>query len=482
MQSTVLNSRLQWEIGERSDLTALLGFVYAPIADDPGGLTELEVAQDRTQAAPRNLRFDAGERVNQLTGGLRFRHAFDDQNETSVTAHFGGRDFANRLPFAGECTEAGPPGGALGELDRFFGGGTLQHRYSDEYFGHPNRLLAGFDVEVQRDDRLRRCNYASWVGRRTLDQREEVTSLRGFLQDEFGLHEKLELTASLGYDALLYRVVDRMPVSAGDPDGSDSFWFTQWSPMVGLRWSPAQAANPYLRISTSFEPPSTTELRSPLGGGFNTSLDAQRAVNYEVGTKGLVVDRLRYELAVYYIRIRDELIAYEIGGDPFFQNAGETSRFGVEAGFSLVILPGLLGTATYTYSGSRFEDYIDAIGRDFSGNQVPGVPEHLFFMQLAYEHDVGLRAAFDLRYAGRFFADDANRVETEPYWVADLRVDWELRLGRWGLSPFVGVNNLFGAEYIDNVRLNAAGGRYWEPAPEIDVYGGLGLAYHFEGP
>jgi len=39
---------------------------------------------------------------------------------------------------------------------------------------------------------------------------------------------------------------------------------------------------------------------------------------------------------------------------------------------------------------------------------------------------------------------------------------------------------MFNEEYNDNIRLNASFGRFFEPAPERNFYGGIGLKYHFE--
>jgi iron complex outermembrane receptor protein len=119
---------------------------------------------------------------------------------------------------------------------------------------------------------------------------------------------------------------------------------------------------------------------------------------------------------------------------------------------------------------------------DFSGNSVPGVPEHFVNGAIEYRHSTGLHGAFEVRYAGPFFADDANTVETESYVVADLRFGWEGRFGRWRVVPHIGFNNLFDAKYIDNIRLNGSFGRYFEPAPEFEAYGGLSLGYEFGGP
>jgi hypothetical protein len=38
------------------------------------------------------------------------------------------------------------------------------------------------------------------------------------------------------------------------------------------------------------------------------------------------------------------------------------------------------------------------------------------------------------------------------------------------LRPYVGINNLFNESYNSNIRINAFGGRYFEPAPERNIY------------
>ncbi|MBW2698566.1 MAG: TonB-dependent receptor [Deltaproteobacteria bacterium] len=478
METNVFNGKVDWAIDDRSELSGILRVVYSPIADDPGGLNEVEKWQDRRQAAPRNLRFDVGERLGQVTTGLRYRRNLGEKHETTAAAWFGYRDFANRLPFDGQCTDGGPPGGASVALDRFFTGGSLQYVYRDEIASLPNELLVGFDVEVQRDDRKRRCLYDTGEGRHTLLQDENVTSVRGFLQDELGLPADLELVFGVGFDALFYRVDDRL-VTPSDPDDSGSRDFTEWSPMLAMTWRPERALNAWWRISTSFEPPSTTELRNPVGGGFDQDLEPQRAVNFELGAKGIVSGRLRYEVVAYYVEIRNELIPVDLMGDTFFRNAAKTWRTGIETGLTWEIANGLTARAAYTFTTAEFDRASDLLGNSLAGNQIPGVPEQLLSIDLAWRHRLGFFAGIQGRYVGTFYANDANTVEADSYGVVDLRAGWEIEIGSWLLMPHVGVNNILDQTYDDNVRINATAGRYFEPAPEIEVYGGVTLAYRF---
>ncbi|MEE8495984.1 MAG: TonB-dependent receptor, partial [Xanthomonadales bacterium] len=134
---------------------------------------------------------------------------------------------------------------------------------------------------------------------------------------------------------------------------------------------------------------------------------------------------------------------------------------------------------TYTWSDFTFDEFQGVDGEVFSGNTIPGIPEHLFNVALAWSHSSGFYAGWDLLYAGRFYADNANQVETGDYLVSNLRAGYRRAGKHWEISPFVGVNNLFDEEYIGNVRLNASFGRYYEPAPERNVYAGVSIRYGY---
>ncbi|MFL2935482.1 MAG: TonB-dependent receptor domain-containing protein [Myxococcota bacterium] len=414
-----------------------------------------------------------GERLTQVTGGLRYRRNWDAQNETTVAVWTASRDFNNHIPIF--CN--GGPQGVDGELDRIFAGGSVQHLNSHEVFSMDNSLLAGFDVEAQRDQRRRNCLQDRDL---VLDQDEDVTSVRFFLRDELDLTDELLLSFSLGFDWLFYSVSDQLAPTVGNPDDSGSFNFTEWNPAAALLWNRSSALNAYARVSTSFEPPTTTELRREGGaGGFNSDLEAQRAVNFEVGLKGMLPGRLRYEFVVYQIWTDDEIVQYELAdGQEYYGNAGKTERHGVEAMVEYEFVPGLIASAAYTYTKAEYTDY-NSRGSDFSGNQVPGVPEQHLYAQLRYIHPTGLFAALEGRYIGAFFANDANTVETESYGLLDLRAGWRGQIGAWQLGPYVNLSNLTDTKYNDNVRLNAFGGRYFEPAPGFAVQGGLSLEYVF---
>jgi iron complex outermembrane receptor protein len=252
--------------------------------------------------------------------------------------------------------------------------------------------------------------------------------------------------------------------------------------MAGVNWAVLEALNLYANISSSFDPPATTELANPDGPtGFNQDLDSQKATNYELGAKGLLTGELRYELALFHIDVKNAIVPYELegSGQSFFQNAGTSTHEGLEAALSMELLPGLAGTATYTFSDFTFDEFQGLGDQVYDGNRIPGVPKHLFNLDFSWSHTSGFYAGWEVLYVGRFYADNANNVETDDYIVSNLRAGFSWSQGHWTFEPFLGLNNLFDQEYFSNVRLNASFGRYYEPAPERNAYGGVTLRYGF---
>ena len=77
------------------------------------------------------------------------------------------------------------------------------------------------------------------------------------------------------------------------------------------------------------------------------------------------------------------------------------------------------------------------------------------------------------------FADNANAVEVDAYTVANLRLGFETVIGSTVVSPFLGINNLFDTNYNTDIRINAFGKRYFEPAPGRNIYAGVTVSFDF---
>ena len=486
----ILNSKFRYDIDATSDITLTASALHKPEANDPGGLTGAQVAANRKQAQFNNTtaRFDAGESVDQQQFGLLYRKSVGDKHEITARNYYQFRDFDANLPFGHFGGPLVPSGGII-DLNRFFMGGGLQDAYTDSFFGHRNRLIVGFDIDSQMDERKNYTNTigSSFVGPLSLNQDEDVFSWGVYLQNEFSITDNLELTAGVRYDEVEFEFTDYYLV---DGDDSGSATFNEWSPQVGLLWKLHEAMNVFGNVSTAFETPSTREFASPVGpGGFNTSLNAQTSINYEIGIKGLLPGRTSYELSVFRIDTTDELLpaGENAGGSVFFSNAGETERYGVEAGLVFRPLPGLDVTLNYTYSDFKFTKLVVPGFGSFDGDKIPGIPEQTAYAEIAYFAPSGFYGALDFQYVDKVYTNNAfirnsgalvtQGAAADDYTLLNFRAGYTTNIGDTEFTPFFAINNITNQEYIGNVRVNEGNIRFFEPAPELNVFAGISLTF-----
>ena len=461
MKNTILNGKFNFQLTNKSDLQFLANYANSPQADDPGGINLAQAEEDRRSARDRNLSFMGGEEIVQSRFALIYKNALADNQQLEIKTWVSNRDFANRLPFGF---------GGIVEFDRTFTGFNTNYQLDNTLWGLPYRLKIGVDLQNQADDRMRFRNEDGVRGNMTLDQKEEFLSFGTFLVQELSLTDNFTAMLGLRYDAVRLKATDNF-LSNGDQSGESTL--NNFNPTFGLVYSASDAANIYGNISTNFETPTLNELsNNPSGlGGFNPDLMPQEATNYEVGIKGIVNNKLRYELALFTIKVKEEIVSFELEDFPdqdFFRNAGSTDRKGVEASLTYSLARGLNAFLNYTYSDFKYDEF-----RSFNGNFLPGIPKHNTFFALNYSRNKGLFGSLQVRSIGDLFAKDDNSVTVDGFTVVNLKFGYRHNLAKGHIEPFFGINNLLGTEYFDNVRVNAFGSRFYEPAPTANFYGGV---------
>ncbi|MEW5930309.1 MAG: TonB-dependent receptor [Gemmatimonadota bacterium] len=463
--NTLLHAQLGRR-GARGELRLALSAVGYD-ALNPGSLSDSLLRVDRTRAFARNRVQRTGEEGRQAQAGLFWRGE-TGAGTLELSAHGVAREIDNPIPTSIiDLARRGGGARAAWSAARPLGAGAL-------------RWTAGAEAEAQRD---RRRNFANREGERgalELDQRERVTGTAAFAQVAVPLAARLDALGALRYDRFRFAVDDRLPATAANPDDSGARTLDAWSPTLGLTLAATDAVSLYANAATAFETPTTTELanRPDRAGGFNPDLRPQRTVSYEAGAKGRLGARGAWELAAYTAAVRDALVPFEVEGAPgrqFFRNAGSARHRGVEAGASVSPLAGVTARLAYAWTDARFREYV-AAGDTLDGNRVPGIAPHSLDARLGWTHPAGAFADAEVRHASAIPVDDANRFRSPAYTVADLRAGWQgARLGRVRATPFIGVTNLFGAEYNTSVVVNAFGRRFFEPGPGRTLYAGVSV-------
>ncbi|MEY3053325.1 MAG: hypothetical protein RLY31_3110 [Bacteroidota bacterium] len=456
------NAGMQWKPDRNNTVRFLANISFSPQADDPGALTIGEYRQDRRQARERNVAFDAGESVRQGRLGISWLHQFRDSSQLDVRIFKTFRVFDSRL--------AGNPAEVV-RFDRSFRGSAMTYQRADEAGRVRVRTLLGMEAEAQTDHRRRYVNNGGIRGGLKFDQDEVCAVAAIYLSQEYEMGDRWGVYPGIRTDYLRLQVNDRF-LSDGDDSGERDYLVA--NPFIGLRFRLSRHSTLYANAGSGFETPTFTEYANPSGiGGFNPGLQPQRSRSVELGWKGAGVgNRLKYDVAIFRIRLRDELVPVEIDARTFYENAARSLRRGLEAGCSFFAGSGIYLFANLTVSRFEFQDYRER-GRDYQGNRQPGVPLQTAYLALRYHHRGGLFLTLRAQQAGRMYADNANSTEVSGYRLLHANIACRLSLDSIILEPSFGINNVWGEPYFSNIRTNGFGGRYYEPAPPVHVYGGV---------
>ncbi len=432
-------------------------------SESPGALTRAQFDLDPTQADPLSVKKGASKIVRQGDLSLVATHAVGSNAMLDATAFGSARTLANPL------TQS------IVDVKRAAGGVSLRASGHGSIAEHDVRFTTGTDAQWLNDNRQEYDNCIGAVcpaiyaerGAPRKDQRELVGSVGPYARGEVAITPSLLASAGVRSDAVQFRLRDRL-VTATNPDDSGERTLHAVSPAAGLVWRVQPLVSVYANVSSSFETPTTTELGNKEDGssGINPTLQPQRTVTFEVGSKGLFSGTpIRWDVAAFDAHVTDELVPFDIpngNGRRFYRNAGRTERRGGEIGVDAET-GSLAWRAAYEYSHFRYVDYV--VGTtSYAGKRIPGIPEHAL-MTSATLHVAGTALSATADLAGAANVDDGNSAQAPGRAVFGIAVGRAFQLGGAKLSPLVALQNVGGIHYASSISVNAAGGKFYEPAP-----------------
>ncbi len=461
------NVTLAAPVGGSGEVRGVLSFYDTPFSENPSSLTLEDATRRPRMARSFIISQGSGEDATQGQAGATLDLPLGEDGRFRATAWGLWRDLWNPIP------------GRIIAIDRRAEGLRTE---AGGRLGDGVRWLAGFDLERQRDDRTESVNEGvaegdsesrAREGARLLDQRERVLGVAPFLRLSLDLGERVTVTLAGRFDLFDFDAADRF---LDDGDDSGDRTLTQFSPTAGITVAAANGLRLYGNFSTAFQTPTTSELsnRPDGSGGFNPDLDPERILGGEIGVRGTLEGaRLGYEVAAFLTRVEDALIPFEGPTEEvFFRNAGRVERKGLEVAVGWEPTPAWRGELAYTVQRLRFDEF-ELGGADLAGNEEPGVPSGWLALGLTHTAGFGLRSEANFRWVDAYAVDDANTAVNPSYRVVDLRFSLDRTGSGWPLRLFAGVDNLFDERYNGSVVPNAFGRRFYEPAPGVELYGGV---------
>jgi iron complex outermembrane receptor protein len=252
------------------------------------------------------------------------------------------------------------------------------------------------------------------------------------------------------------------------------------SPRFAASYAITNHVSFYATISKGFSPPTLAEVR-PSTGVINFTLQPEYGWNYEAGFKGsLLKNRLDYNASFYYFELKHAIVDQrDSTGADYYINSGGTIQKGVEVWLNAHVLNDqkkFISTLniwnSFSYQPYRFDEYV--IGSSvYSGNKVTGVPRVINVSGVDIKTRNDFYSNITFNYTSSIPLNDANSVYAKPYYLLQMKIGKKIILNKCAIDVFAGADNLLNEVYSLGNDINAFGGRYFNPAPERNYYGGV---------
>ena len=317
-----------------------------------------------------------------------------------------------------------------------------------------------------------------------LDEKRNYYNL--FAETNLKLNNKLQFNIGIHLNQTFFDIDDEFLID--DNDGSGSFDFDPiLSPKIGANY---QLNNNFIffgNIAHGFSTPTTSETLLP-DGEFNPDIKPEIGWNYELGARySFLNGKLYGTLSAYSLRVKDLLVARRTEEDNFFAiNAGKTVHNGIEGTLNYRLLKtnqGQLNLFTNTtINDYKFDDFVD-LDDNFSGNDLTGVPSHIFNAGIDFITEKGIYGNLNFQAVSKIPANDENSIFSDHYELLHSKLGYKNNIGQHVFyDVFLGFNNILDTVYASQLQINARGfggnaPRYFYPGLPFNTYGGINIKY-----
>ena len=462
-------AKLGVKLSDDSKLTTLINW-FDQFAQDPGGLTAANLNTNYKMASPNNVLANARVIRSNTQVGFNYEKALDSRNTLNAIAYAGQRDNTQYLSTGGAA-------GRASAIARDFYGAELRITHRGTMLDRPYTATAGVSAGFMDDARTDSPASAGVInGSPTRDENQKANNLDQYVQGLWSVADRWDVHAGVRHTRLKQRVTDHLPATNGNGTGSVSFDKT--IPVLGAIFKATPTLNLYANVGKGFETPTMIEISfsDTTGNGPNLGLKPATSTNIEVGSKWMVSDNARANVALFNINTDNEIVVQSGGTYTTYRNAGKTTRQGAEISAETLLGNDISLFAAYTYLDAKFDT-----GSSFNpGSYIPGTYRTQLYAEAAWKHQpVGFQTALEMRHNSKVYANDANTASVDDYTIFSVRGQFRQKLKDWTVTEYARLDNIFDEKYVGSVRVNDTNSRFYEPAPGRNWIVGVKASHSF---
>lgn len=298
-------------------------------------------------------------------------------------------------------------------------------------------------------------------------------SIAPYVQIEATPVEQVRVVAGLRYDRIGYdydNPLGELQTGSHRRPGSTTVAYEHLSPKLGIVWAPADAFRVFGSYGHGFRAPSEGQLFRQGSALGTVGLRPVRADNLEIGAAGLVASRVSYDIALYRMRKRDDLLTFtRPDGATESVNAGETLHRGVELGIAAALPYELRMDLGFSLADHVYEQWSPRADTDYSGNTMESAPTRtasagLTWLPARWER---ASAGVEVSHAGPYWMDAANTTRYDGHTTVTVRAEAPVMQH---VAVFARVTNALDTRYAELAQYNAARGAEYAPGMPRALY------------
>ncbi len=351
------------------------------------------------------------------------------------------------------------------------------------------RLIAGLDVDWSPGEHVEHIVdpvrdgdvFTDFtVGSTIYDYAVTFLGVSPYLHAEASLVERLRLTAGLRFDHIGYDYDNRLGALDTGPHrrpASTTVRYTELSPKLGAVLEVGAGASVYTSFGRGLRAPSESQLFRQGVAENTVGLEPVKADNLELGLRGTIGTRLRYEVAAYHMTKKDDIVTFQRADDNReTQNAGETLHRGIEFGLGAELATGLTTELAWSYAKHSYEAWRPDEATDYAGREIESAPRRMGNASVRYEPSFldGATLTAEWVHLGPYWLDADNTERYDGHDLVHLRASYTVRRGT---TFYVRLNNLTDARYAESAGYSNFRGREFAPGLPRTVYAGLQLDF-----
>jgi iron complex outermembrane receptor protein len=342
------------------------------------------------------------------------------------------------------------------------------------------------------------------IGAQKSNQYTLTSNTSVFTEWSLAIPHDISFTAGIGLSDMNITLNNRMYVANSTlPSEYVKSYDGLFSPHFAINKVFSREFSSYASYSKAYKAPTSAYFYIPSTGAINTDLVPEIGNQFEVGTKGaLLNNKLSYQLAFFDATFSHKFTAMNVLNQAgtstlytYVVNGGKQDDKGIEFlvkytayqsahSFFQSIRP----FANFTYSDFKYVDYVfhtkSAAGLDsalnYDGKKVAGVGPFNANVGVDILSNVGLYANIIYSYKDAFPITSDNLNNTSAYSLLNAKIGYQHSLSNhFDLNVYFGIDNITNTQYPIFVFVNQIPDVYLPGPDKATYYGGVNLKYNF---